>query len=814
MTLRNWLLACALSPLYVAMANATNTEFDPTMLMTLPNQPIIDISRFNQHGAIVAGTYRLDVYVNDEWRGLSDVLYVDDTTQSDKNATLCVQDTLLKKLDTKPEISKQLTAHKSAHGCYNLAAVIQDIRTHFDVSSMRLDIHIPQIYVSERPDDYMNPDGWDKGVNSAFAGYQFHHYYSNAGRNNTYLGLNTGVNWNGWYFRHQGAARDSDGQSPNYQALNTYVNTAIPHLNSQLTIGDFYSDNTLFDGQAMRGVQMASDSRMLPTSLQGYAPIIRGFANSNATVSILQNNQEIYSTTVPAGAFALTQVRNIGSSGDLTVVITEADGQQTRQILPYHSTISLLRPNHHRYAYAFGRVRYDNTNLYDDHIFQGVWQQGLTNAWTANFGTLYSPKYRAVLLGSTFNTRWGAFLVNAINTQYSPYQQSAQDGRQIRLQYGRRLPTTKTNLNASFWWYDNHQELDDTLHTHQHRTNFQTTHPKARYQVSVSQPLGNRFGSLYGFFGRTTYHNTHQDQWQAGYSNRLGALSYGISVQTLKTANNKWEKHYLFNASLPFGESDRHHATSFVTHTNQNTHSQVGLAGSFAKLPNLDYGLNIGHQHQNNQITWSANANYQNPLVKLNSTYSHSDTNRQYSFGASGAVVAHQGGVTATNQLGDTFAIVHLPNGKGASLINSDNTTFNKNGYAILPNLSPYHNNTVQLNPEGLPYDVQLDETGRQVAPIANASVLVAFDSRVSKTALLKIKLANGTYPPMGASVYDQHKAMVGFVAQEGRVLLQNAQEQGTLNIHFDDTQCQLTYQLPKSSMPDTPIASTNAICR
>lgn len=792
------------------VANADTVEFDPNMLMGLPNQTI-DISRFNQSNAIGAGTYRLDVYVNEQWRGLIDVDYVDDGVS--QNAQLCATHDLINKFDVKPTIASTLTAHKNANGCHELS-VIKDIKTHLDVSSMRLDVNIPQIYVVDRPSDYIDPTTWDKGVNSAFASYQLNHYHStqDGQRHETYLGLNTGVNVNGWYFRHQGWARDNDGKSPHYQALNTYVKTAIPRLQSELTLGDFYSDGTLFEGNAMRGMQIMSDRQMLPASLQGYAPTVHGFANTNATVSIFQNNQEIYSTTVPAGAFSLTNIRDIGSSGDLTVVITEADGRQTRQILPYYSTISLLRPNRHHYSYAMGRVRYNNTRLYDDQVLQGVWQRGMTNAWTLNTGVLYSRHHQSLLLGGAFNTKVGAFSVNAIGVKHTLRNQPTEQGHQLRVQYHRLFARTNTNVYASLWRYDNYQSLENTLRSYEEGGTTTTSTPKFRYQLSINQPLGGRFGHLHGHVGRTTYEGKrHQDQWQVGYGHKIGSLSYSLAMQNLKTENDGWDRQYLLSVSMPFGSSDRHHVNGFHTKTRHDSHTQLGVAGTFERLPHFDYGVNVGYQ-DNQQTTWSANANYQLPLAKLGATYSHANHAHQYSFGVSGAVVAHRGGVTGANQLGDTFAIVHVPNGKGASLDSVNHVVFDRRGYAIMPYLAPYRTSTLTINPEGLPYEVQLDETGSQITPIANASVLVKFDSRVGRMALISVKLADGTYPPMGTNVYDETGVAVAFVAQDGRVFLQNAQERGSLGMSVNGEVCRFEYILPKAT-PTTPITTAQAIC-
>ncbi|WP_142793458.1 fimbria/pilus outer membrane usher protein, partial [Klebsiella pneumoniae] len=71
--------------------------------------------------------------------------------------------------------------------------------------------------------------------------------------------------------------------------IRTYVQKAIIPLKSQLTIGDSFTENDIFDSVGFRGVKLASDDNMLPDSMRGFAPTVRGVANSNAQVTIRQN---------------------------------------------------------------------------------------------------------------------------------------------------------------------------------------------------------------------------------------------------------------------------------------------------------------------------------------------------------------------------------------------------------------------------------------------------------------------------------------------------------------------------------------------
>ncbi|WP_250552385.1 fimbria/pilus outer membrane usher protein, partial [Escherichia coli] len=55
-----------------------------------------------------------------------------------------------------------------------------------------------------------------------------------------------------------------------------------------------------FDSVQMTGIKLETDTSMLPDSEQGFAPVVRGIANSDAQVVIKQNGYVIYQTWVSA----------------------------------------------------------------------------------------------------------------------------------------------------------------------------------------------------------------------------------------------------------------------------------------------------------------------------------------------------------------------------------------------------------------------------------------------------------------------------------------------------------------------------------
>src|SRR5256885_9527612 len=108
------------------------------------------------------------------------------------------------------------------------------------------------------------------------------------------------------------------------------------------------------DSTSFRGIRLNSDDRMLPDSQRGYAPLVRGVANTNARVTITQNGIKLYETTVAPGAFVINDLYPTGYGGDLQVSITEANGAVRSFAVPYAAVPLSLREGQDRYSLTAG----------------------------------------------------------------------------------------------------------------------------------------------------------------------------------------------------------------------------------------------------------------------------------------------------------------------------------------------------------------------------------------------------------------------------------------------------------------------------
>ncbi|WP_158682287.1 fimbria/pilus outer membrane usher protein, partial [Cronobacter sakazakii] len=116
-----------------------------------------------------------------------------------------------------------------------------------------------------------------------------------------YANLTNGLNVGAWRYRNNSTLSNSEG----WHSITNYVETAVHALKSELTIGDSSTPGDVFDSLLVRGVQLASDDDMLPDQLNGFAPIIRGIAKSNARVTVRENGYVVYQRSVPPGPFVI-----------------------------------------------------------------------------------------------------------------------------------------------------------------------------------------------------------------------------------------------------------------------------------------------------------------------------------------------------------------------------------------------------------------------------------------------------------------------------------------------------------------------------
>lgn len=251
------------------------------------------------------------------------------------------------------------------------------------------------------------------------------------------------------------------------------------------------------------------------------------------------------------------------------------------------------------------------------------------------------------------------------------------------------------------------------------------------------------------------------------------------------------------------------------TNTNRDSRgrvqAQANLSGLLGDDNAISYGLSANHNTggmNGSSTSASANATYRASQTELSGSVSASSGYQQFSVGARGAIVAHPGGVTLSQSVSDTFAIVEAKNAEGARINNAPGVKVDSRGYAVVPYLTPFSMNEVSIDPKGLSTDVELKETSQHVAPLAGAVPLLVFKTAYGRSAVIRARQAGNMPVPFGASVLDMDGKELGVIGQAGKLLARGLSDQGELQVQWKtDTGmvgCNLSYTLPERKRSTT----------
>jgi len=814
-------------------------EFSEDML-----QFPVDVRLFSAGNALPAGTYRVDVYTNEEWKGRTDVRFAM-VNGNDRIAQPCFDLALLETLGFDlAHLDAQAGAAMQAGEslCRPLRELIQGADARYDSNALTLAVSAPQILLRREARGYVDPSLWDDGISAGLLDYSYNGYRTQGGgfgsQTSHYLSLRAGVNLGAWRLRYQAAATRGDTQGFRYHAHSAYVERAIPALKSRLTLGDTVTDGQVFDSVRFRGVRMDSDERMRPDSRRGFAPVVRGIAQSNARVSITQLGQEIYQTNVPPGPFVIDDLYPSGISGDLLVTVTESDGREQTFTVAYAGTAALVRPGVTDYTVAAGR--YENPTLVDEPVFvMGNLRRGLSNALTGYTGLLVGEGYSALSGGLAFNLPIGALATDVTfantRTQLGNFR-----GSSARVTWAKMLPVIGTNVTLASYRYSSSGYYDPSA---AFMLRDRVAHGGAGgsgfpgIPVLPGTPVGagaivqtknrlvlNASQSLPGHWGHLNITASSQDYWtrdgrdtqyQLGWNRQIQRMSLGLSAsRTHNVFRQRWENQYMLNVSLPLGEQGLYAHTNY-THREDGQALNASVSGLAGKDGQLGFGVFVNADERDGattQYSGGGNLSWDGPRAQVGANVSTSRRGgRQYGVSLNGGMVAFGGGIILTPRLGDTIGIIEAKDAHGARLQGyGGHVRLNRRGHAVMPYLQAYRQNSVVLDPKGISTDVAIATTMAKVAPTAGAVALLRYETERGYSILLRSRQNNGDQLPFAASVVDDEGRHVGHIAQGSQALLRVRTRQGRLTVRWgqgEGESCQFTYALPDARQRN---ASTN----
>lgn len=779
--------------------------FNLNALSHIDDLNIADLENLEQFstGGQLPGVYNVNIILNGETIGVKEIDFI---LNDEKELEPVFTKQMLTDWGIKTDIIPELKNLPNDAKIVGINHYIEFASAKFIFSQQVVKITIPQIALDTSIRGRVDPALFDQGVPALVLNYDVsgaRSWYKNSDyQDSQFLSLRSGMNFGAWRLRNYSTYEHTLNKSK-WNSLNTYLERDIQALNSQLTLGETTTRGDIFNGFQFKGIKLASDESMLPYSLRGFAPVVRGFAQSNAKVTIRQNGAIIYQTYVAPGPFALTDLYPTSYSGNLDVSVEEENGSTQSFVVPFASLAIMQREGGIKYSATLGQYRSTN-NSEKPNFIEGTLIYGLPWNTTIYGGSLLSNDYQSYALGIGFNLGdLGAISIDGKHalTKFN-FDNNQQSGQAYRFQYSKTLENTNSTIAIEAYRYSSKGFYDFTEANENTRLDLEFN-KRSRYQINLSQSL-----SQYGSFYISAY---QQDYWRSAYKDRnvsagynvvINSISYGLYYGYTDSSKSGNHSHQIsFRMNIPLGEwlSSHNYLTSSVSYAGRGkTTVQGGISGN-ALDNNLTYSVQQSYEQENHYTGGNASIGYQGDSGYVNMGYSYTKNSERFDYGLQGGVVVHPYGVTLSQSLGDTIAVIAAPGASNVSIQNTQGVKTNAWGYAVKPYLTPYAENKITLNIDGLGDDIDIVHNNATVVPTKGAVVVAKIDTQIGYRVLMTLNL-NGKPLPFGTVVTLTDSASNGIVGDNGEVYLSGMPERGELIAKWGkdaNQMCKINYQLP-----------------
>lgn len=805
-----------------APAAAQEARFDPAFLNAAVSS-VTDLSVIEAGGTVSPGDYDVDIYINGQFTELRRVTFRPRLTSPGQVVPLFSAADL-----TFFGLRPEALPAPVAPDLYDIGT-IDGIIVSFEASRQRLEISVPQTLLEVRPRGYIPESRWDDGITAALLDYSMS--YSNnttpqSSSDRYFLNLNGGVNVGPWRYREfTTGSYDDKSKKWQWATPSRYIERPLRALRSTLRAGDQSTPGDIFESVNTRGITLASEQAMLPDSMQGFAPVIRGIAATNAVVTVSQNGYPIYETSVAPGAFELRDVTPVANSGELTVRIRESDGRITQFVVPYSAVPVFVREGTFRYDMTAGETRADQPGQRVP-MLQGTLAYGLLSRMTTYGGVQTTPDYRAALAGIGLDLGNAGALSADVTTARSALQDGKRDsGQSWRFLYAKSIENTGTSFQLAGYRYSTRgfRTLNEHLAERGNLEGFGSgtakygSSRKENYQLTLSQRI-NDTNSLFINASRNTW-------WDRRGADTLIQLGHGTTVGnvTISTfasystsgSGGPADKSFAISFSVPmtvFG--DRPVMASYTASHNQGRVSHMaGLGGTAGEEEQLQYSLYDTLTPDNGDNQGSLSGTWRGRRGVISTSYSAGRDSRQLSAALHGGAVLHAGGLTLGQPLGETNILVEAKDAENLAISSRTGVRTDSRGYALVPSASIYRENTVSLDAASWNDRVELSEPVRKVVPSRGAVVKAVFPVSVGDKALVTL-IRNGQFLPFGTLVRARGKAEPGIVDEHGQVFLSGLTGSTELNADWgQNLGCRADLTVPEQDT-ETGIHYLRAECK
>ncbi|MEW5971486.1 MAG: fimbria/pilus outer membrane usher protein [Pseudomonadota bacterium] len=644
-----------------------------------------------------------------------------------------------------------------------------------------------------------------KPLNAAILNYSLYHTITNdenvfsgtaEGIFNSAIGnFSSGVLYNG--------SNENSYSHEKWVRLETKWQYVDPEKIRIYTLGDFISNSPDW-GNSVRlaGFQWSSAYSQRGDIVTSALPQFSGSAALPSTLDLYVNQQKIYSGLVPSGPFDIKQLPFI-SGNEVTLVTTDATGQQSITKKPYYFSSKILAKGINEFSVDVGVPRYNYglySNDYDDTTFaSGAIRYGYSNSLTLSGGAEASTDGLSNL-GTGFAKN--VLGIGVINADIAASQYKDENGYSALVGLEGRI-SKNISFNTSYRKvFDNYFDLARVSQVRYLKDNQMTSEPQNYLNYSALADEIFRAGINYNFYaGYGVYLGYNQikysdNSYKLLSTNLSGSLdkNWGFYASAYKDYEN--HKDYGVYFALRYTPSSKVNAITSVSSDSGSLRYRQEIFGlSEPQIGSFGWGGYVERDQDAKENNASIYASYRARAAYLTGRYNRFGDNDQVALSATGSLVAAAGRIFAANEIGDGYAVVtnagpqsQIING-GVNLGETD-----KSGRFLIPSLMPYQVNHIYLDPSYLPLNWNVKSTDQKTVVGYRQGTLVDFGAHQVISGLVKLVDENNSplMPGYTVRINGQQNGMVGY---DGEVFIPNLLKQNKLEVDLlDHGSCQVGF--------------------
>ena len=583
------------------------------------------------------------------------------------------------------------------------------------------------------------------------------------------------------------------------------------------------------------GFQAQSNFLLRPDLITMPLPSLGGSAAVPSTVDVYVNNMKTFTQEVAAGPFSVNNVPLVSGSGNAELVIRDAAGHETRSTSPFYASPSLLAPGLTGWSVEAGlpRLSYgsDSDAYVNSPIGSATLRRGIFD-WMTVEG-------HAEAAAGLANAGGGAVIrtgnIGIAGAALSASTGNGNSGLQTYFSYETRLFGLSISASSQHT-FGAYEDLASTTA----RLSIYTVNPLQNFFGFFSYPppgyLAAANAAIYTSarpplaLDRITFsaplpidQKTNLSASFIHLMDSSGTLS-NIATATL-TRSLPLNASFFATVFRDFGTTKNTGAFAGLTIPFGPSASVLagvskgpgGLTGSVDAVQSLgpepgSYGWRV--READGVVTDRlASVSYRSNYGMIQAGVSETNSVSSAALELRGSITSMDGDIFLSNWVDDGFAVVNV-GAPGVTVLHENRPAgvTDSQGMLLVPTLSAYQKNKIEVDPVSLPVDAEIESTHEVVTPADRAGALVKFRVRSDRSsALVTFVRADGSFVPAGARgrIDGGDEFVVGY---DGQAFIRDLRDTNRASIETAGGSCSAAFSF--AARPGEQVQIASVACR